>query len=197
MEINKNNKIETLKLQYESECGIMVENVTLLDGEISIPSPLSNFIERNYETYIYYFQDVAYQFLLKHVNGLCLIGIDENNPIFKNKYNILSIEWTKITDELDDKKISTVKKRKRKGRGVFMKHNTILCNINCSYEDKSIIVPIYCCINGNLIEKNENLLKNPNLLFTKRNETHLAIILPNGSTEKEIQNSSYLKRSNI
>ena len=114
--------------------------------------------------------------------------------MIKGKHEIKSFEWTNIVDTLETKKIATVKKRKRKGRGVESKHNTVICTITYFDDKRNLLrLPIYCCINGHIIEKNENISQKS--LFENRKETYFVIIQPHGSTEKEIANSLFLKKS--
>jgi len=145
---------------------------------------MSGVIERYYEQKFY--TDILGrpqedQYVNQHTNGLCLIGIAPTHPIVTKGIKISSINFNVDKDLLNNKVSGKYKKGAR-----LLQESTPLCAVHL--EDGSEYI-VFSCVNGNLLELNDNLIVNPQLLVTKAStEGFIAIITP-----KEDFDFSHLK----
>ena len=120
-----------------------------------------------------------------------MIAVSKENIFFSKGKVAESVEWTEKSQELKGTKITAMKKRKRKGRGVPVKHNTVLCHLSYREGEETRQIPLFACISGFLIEINESLPLEPQALL----DSYVAIIQPL-SADKEISKSEFLKKRN-
>ncbi|XP_074659325.1 protein Abitram-like [Tubulanus polymorphus] len=111
--------------------------------------------------------------ILCHSNKLCIVTLSQFHPILAADKTIEKVDFqvTKNTNLLNNKVVG-----KRKKGGQWMTADSKLCMITCT--DGSCYT-VYSCINGRLVEVNENLATNPALI---KQPTHacgyIAVIFP-------------------
>eukprot|EP00471_Norrisiella_sphaerica_P002974 CAMPEP_0184483746 /NCGR_PEP_ID=MMETSP0113_2-20130426/5423_1 /TAXON_ID=91329 /ORGANISM="Norrisiella sphaerica, Strain BC52" /LENGTH=184 /DNA_ID=CAMNT_0026864333 /DNA_START=114 /DNA_END=668 /DNA_ORIENTATION=+ len=95
------------------------------------------------------------QYVQKHSNGLVVIGLAPSHPIFREKKRI---ERFQCEDRVATNKVHG----KRKRGGQSCQPNTCIGIIHCT--DRTTY-PVRACVNGKLVELNDQILSSPNLLI--------------------------------
>ncbi|CAI9763817.1 unnamed protein product [Fraxinus pennsylvanica] len=131
---------------------LLVPNVE--DLPLSPPSA----IESNFTTY--FLTDFLYpgndQYVHRHANGLCIIGLAPYHVAFKDELGI-----SKVSFDVGKTDRSTIK--------VTGKRKKVMCFLKF----------VECCVKGSLLEVNERLIEHPQLLNSSANrEGYIAIIMP-------------------
>ncbi|XP_070566846.1 protein Abitram-like isoform X2 [Ptychodera flava] len=121
--------------------------------------------------------------ILQHSNKVLVVTLAKGHPIMKDKKVIKSVSFqvTKNINRLDNK----VSGKGKKG-GQWVNETSPLCIITC---DDNAEFTIYSCVNGKLVEVNENLLSRPQLLTEKPStDGYIAIILPKfGNSDPQME----------
>ncbi|GAV87690.1 GCV_H domain-containing protein, partial [Cephalotus follicularis] len=111
------------------------------------------------------------QYVYRHANGLCVIGLASTHVAFKDEGGITAVDFN--VGKSDRSGIKVTGKRKKNAQ--HFESNTALCKVCTS--DASYIVR--CCVKGSLLEVNDRLIKQPGLLnFSADREGYIAIIMP-------------------
>lgn len=111
------------------------------------------------------------QFVHRHANGLCVVGLAPSHVAFKDESGITSVDFN--VGKSDRSGIKVTGKRKRNAQ--HFEPNTALCKVFCN--DAFYIVR--CCVKGSLLEVNERLIKQPGLLSSAADrEGYVAILMP-------------------
>lgn len=111
------------------------------------------------------------QYVHRHANGLCVIGLASTHVAFKDQGGVTSVDFN--VGKSDRSEIKVTGKRKKNAQ--HFESNTALCKVITS--DASYIVR--CCVKGSLLEVNERLIKQPELLNSSADrEGYVAIIMP-------------------
>ncbi|KAI3734404.1 hypothetical protein L6452_13872 [Arctium lappa] len=111
------------------------------------------------------------QYIYRHANGLCVIGLAAGHVAFKDEGGVTSVDFN--VGKSNRSEIKVTGKRKRNAQ--HFESNTALCKI-CTNNTFYIA---RCCIKGSLLEVNERLIKQPELLNTAADrEGYIAIIMP-------------------
>ncbi|CAA3020830.1 peroxidase 64 [Olea europaea subsp. europaea] len=164
----KNPMIENKQVVEEEELKrLLVPNVEDLP-----PSPPSA-VESNFTTY--FLPDFFYpgndQYVHRHANGLCVIGLAPYHVAFKDELGISNVSFD--VGRTDRSTIKVTGKRKKNAQ--HLHENTALCKVFAG--DVTYIAR--CCVKGSLLEVNERLIKHPQLLNSSANrEGYIAIIMP-------------------
>lgn len=117
-----------------------------------------------------------------HSNRVCMISLTENHPVLNNK--IKDINW-KINKNINRE--DNVVSGKSKRHAQKLEPNSIICFIETM---DGAIYPVYSCMQGKLIEINNNIKRDPNLLQRKPvSDGYIALILPNLKTFDTLKNS--------
>uniref|UniRef100_A0A1J3DFH9 Protein Abitram n=1 Tax=Noccaea caerulescens TaxID=107243 RepID=A0A1J3DFH9_NOCCA len=149
-----------------------LRNLLLADiGELPISPPSAtqvNFVS-------YFITDFTKpghdQYIYRHANGLCVIGLAPTHIAFKDEGGITNIDFNVGKSDRSVLKVSG----KRKKNAMRSESNTALCKVSTAKE--SYIVR--CCVKGSLLEVNERLIKQPQLLNSSADrEGYIAIIMP-------------------
>ncbi|CAA7042564.1 unnamed protein product [Microthlaspi erraticum] len=149
-----------------------LRNLLLADiGELPISPPSAtqvNFVS-------YFITDFTKpghdQYIYRHANGLCVIGLAPTHLAFKDEGGITNIDFNVGKSDRSVLKVSG----KRKKNAMRSESNTALCKVSTAKE--SYIVR--CCVKGSLLEVNERLIKQPQLLNSSADrEGYIAIIMP-------------------
>ncbi|XP_059153000.1 protein Abitram-like [Physella acuta] len=112
------------------------------------------------------------QLVLTHSNRVCVICLAASHPLIRENKKITKVSFGEDKWNRLDNKFSGKSKRGAQ----WLDATAPLCEVTC--EDGSCYL-LTCCVKGQLIEVNENLLKNPQLLTQKpQGEGYLAVILP-------------------
>ncbi|KAM7517299.1 hypothetical protein LguiA_006882 [Lonicera macranthoides] len=111
------------------------------------------------------------QYVHRHANGLCVVGLAPSHLTFKDKGGVTSVDFN--VGKSDRSGIKVTGKRKKNAQ--HFEPNTALCRVCCN--DASYIVR--CCVKGSLLEVNERLMKQPELLNSSaEREGYIAIMMP-------------------
>ncbi|AEE35782.1 putative glycine cleavage system H-protein/Simiate [Arabidopsis thaliana] len=111
------------------------------------------------------------QYIYRHANGLCVIGLAPTHIAFKDEGGITSVDFNVGKSDRSVLKVSG----KRKKNALRSESNTALCKVSTA-KDTYIV---RCCVKGSLLEVNERLIKQPELLnSTADREGYIAIIMP-------------------
>ncbi|KAG6648399.1 protein Abitram isoform X2 [Carya illinoinensis] len=98
------------------------------------------------------------QYVYRHANGLCVIGLAPTHVAFKDSGGITAVDFN--VGRSDRSVIKVTGKRKKNAQQ--FEPNTALCKV-CT-NDGSYIVR--CCVKGSLLEVNDRLIKLPGLLHS-------------------------------
>ncbi|XP_005104620.1 protein Abitram [Aplysia californica] len=112
------------------------------------------------------------QVVLTHSNRVCVVCIAESHPICSEKKEVIKVDFEVKGSNRMDNKMSGKAKRGAQWLGP----TAVLCEVTCSDESK---YTLYCCVKGQLVEVNENLITKPCLLTEKPlGAGYLAVMLP-------------------
>ncbi|XP_076910939.1 uncharacterized protein LOC143568753 [Bidens hawaiensis] len=146
----------------------------LLPNVDDLPVSPSSAIESNFVTYFAPdFMKLEHdQYIYRHANGLCVIGLAAGHVAFKDEGGITVVDFN--VGKSNRSEIKVTGKRKRNAQQ--FESNTALCKV-CTTNDTFYIVR--CCVKGSLLEVNERLIKQPELLKSSADrEGYIAIIMP-------------------
>ncbi|EOA35652.1 hypothetical protein CARUB_v10020876mg [Capsella rubella] len=111
------------------------------------------------------------QFIYRHANGLCVIGLAPTHIAFKDEGGITNVDFNVGKSDRSVLKVSG----KRKKNALRSESNTALCKVSTA-KDSYIV---RCCVKGSLLEVNERLINQPELLNSSADrEGYIAIIMP-------------------
>ncbi|XP_046394397.1 protein Abitram-like isoform X1 [Ischnura elegans] len=112
--------------------------------------------------------------VLFHSNKICVITLAPSHPILRLKKEVVDISFQVSTKV--DRSQNKVSGKGKKGAQI-LHPNSALCIVKCSDNSK---YTLYSCVQGKLVEVNENLMEKPSLLVSKPSSSgYIAIILPN------------------
>ncbi|CAK7346136.1 unnamed protein product [Dovyalis caffra] len=131
-----------------------------------------DFVKPGYDQYVY-----------RHANGLCVIGLAPTHVAFKDEGGITAVDFN--VGKSDRSGIKVTGKRKKQTVTNNREHllqnaqhfesNTALCKV-CTQNESYIV---RCCVKGSLLEVNDKLIKQPDLLNSAaEREGYIAIIMP-------------------
>ncbi|XP_076886217.1 uncharacterized protein LOC143536013 [Bidens hawaiensis] len=146
----------------------------LLPNVDDLPVCPSSAIESNFVSYFApdFMKPEHDQYIYRHANGLCVIGLAAGYVAFKDEGGITAVDFN--VGKSNRSEIKVTGKRKRNAQQ--FESNTALCKV-CTTNDTFYIVR--CCIKGSLLEVNERLIKQPELLKSSADrEGYIAIIMP-------------------
>lgn len=122
------------------------------------------------------------QYVYRHPNGLCVVGLAPTHLAFKDEGGIISVDFN--VGKTDRSGIKVTGKRKKNAQ--YFEPNTALCKVVT--KDSSYIVR--CCVKGSLLEVNEKLMKQPGLLNSSADrEGYIAIIMPKPGDWRKVEGS--------
>ncbi|XP_041019674.1 protein Abitram isoform X3 [Juglans microcarpa x Juglans regia] len=104
------------------------------------------------------------QYVYRHANGLCVIGLAPTHVAFKDSGGITAVDFNVGRSDRSVLKVTG----KRKKNAQQFEPNTALCKV-CTNDDSYIV---RCCVKGSLLEVNDRLIKLPD------REGYVAIIMP-------------------
>ncbi|BFG29054.1 hypothetical protein CerSpe_153280 [Prunus speciosa] len=122
------------------------------------------------------------QYIYRHANGLCVIGLAPTHVAFKDEGGITAVDFN--VGKSDRSGIKVTGKRKKNAQ--HLESNSALCKV-CS-KDATYIVR--CCVKGSLLEVNDRLIKQPELLNSAADrEGYIAIIMPKPADWLKVKDS--------
>ncbi|XP_065880407.1 uncharacterized protein [Euphorbia lathyris] len=111
------------------------------------------------------------QYVYRHANGLCVIGLASTHIAFKDEGGITAVDFNVGKSDRSGFKVTG----KRKKNAQHFEPNTALCKV-CTNTDSYVV---RCCVKGSLLEVNDRLIKQPGLLNASADrEGFIAIIMP-------------------
>lgn len=149
-----------------------LEKLLLPDVE-NLPLIPPSAVETNFVTYfaLDFTKPAHDQYIYRHANGLCVIGLAPSHIAFKDEGGITSVDFNVGKSDRTAVKVSG----KRKKNAQHFESNTALCKV--STKNYSYIVR--CCVKGSLLEVNQQLIKHPELLNVSADrEGYIAIMMP-------------------
>ncbi|KAH6799899.1 Single hybrid motif superfamily protein [Perilla frutescens var. hirtella] len=145
----------------------------LLPNVDELPHPPPSAVEANFKTFFApdFMKPGHDQYVHRHANGLCVIGLAKNHVAFKDKGGIFSVDFN--VGKSDRSGIKVTGKRKKNAQ--HFEANTALCKV-CTGDGSYIV---RCCVKGSMLEVNDRLIKQPELLNTlAEREGYVAIMMP-------------------
>ncbi|KAG0452774.1 hypothetical protein HPP92_025204 [Vanilla planifolia] len=122
------------------------------------------------------------QYVYRHANGLCVIGLAPTHLALKEEGGVSSIDFN--VGKSDRSEIKVTGKRKRNAQ--HFQSNTALCSVRAN----GVLYTVRCCVKGSLLEVNDRLIKNPNLLnLSADREGYIAIMMPKPADWLKIKGS--------
>ncbi|KAF5740893.1 protein Simiate [Tripterygium wilfordii] len=122
------------------------------------------------------------QYIYRHANGLCVIGLAPTHVAFKDEGGITAVDFN--VGKSDRSGVKVTGKRKRNAQS--FESNTALCKV-CTSTSSYIV---RCCVKGSLLEVNDRLIKKPELLNSSPDrEGYVAIIMPKPADWLKIKGS--------
>ncbi|KAH9693512.1 actin-binding transcription modulator [Citrus sinensis] len=123
------------------------------------------------------------QYVYRHANGLCVIGLAPTHVAFKDEGGITAVDFN--VGKSDRSGFKVTGKRKKQNAQHF-ESNTAVCKV-CTNNDSYIV---RCCVKGSLLEVNNRLIKQPGLLNSSADrEGYIAIIMPKPADWLKIKSS--------
>ncbi|GAY42862.1 hypothetical protein CUMW_070180 [Citrus unshiu] len=130
-----------------------------------------NFLKPGHDQYVY-----------RHANGLCVIGLAPTHVAFKDEGGITAVDFNVGKSDRSGFKVTG----KRKKNAQHFESNTAVCKV-CTNNDSYIV---RCCVKGSLLEVNNRLIKQPGLLNSSADrEGYIAIIMPKPADWLKIKSS--------
>ncbi|KAJ4702180.1 Protein Simiate [Melia azedarach] len=122
------------------------------------------------------------QYVYRHANGLCVIGLAPTHAAFKDEAGISAVDFNVGKSDRSGFKVTG----KRKKNAQHFESNTALCKV-CTNNASYIV---RCCVKGSLLEVNNRLIKQPGLLNSSAGrEGYIAIIMPKPADWLKIKSS--------
>ncbi|XP_062098264.1 uncharacterized protein LOC133804124 [Humulus lupulus] len=122
------------------------------------------------------------QYIYRHANGLCVIGLATTHVAFKDEGGITAVDFNVGKSNRSEMKVTG----KRKKNAQLLEPNSALCKVFT--KDNSYIVR--CCVKGSLLEVNDKLIKQPQLLNSLADrEGYIAIIMPKPADWLKVKDS--------
>ncbi|PON73427.1 Glycine cleavage system H-protein [Parasponia andersonii] len=122
------------------------------------------------------------QYVYRHANGLCVIGLAPTHVAFKEGGGITAVDFNVGKFNRSEMKVTG----KRKKNAQLFESNSALCRV-CT-KDASYIVR--CCVKGSLLEVNDRLINQPELLNSSASrEGYIAIIMPKPADWLKVKDS--------
>ncbi|KAJ0669671.1 putative glycine cleavage system H-protein/Simiate [Helianthus annuus] len=122
------------------------------------------------------------QYIYRHANGLCVIGLAAGHVAFKDQGGITTVDFN--VGKSNRSEIKVTGKRKRNAQQ--FESNTALCKV-CT---NNAFYIVRCCIKGSLLEVNERLIKQPELLNSSADrEGYIAIMMPKPADWLKVKDS--------
>ncbi|KAK2974892.1 hypothetical protein RJ640_020807 [Escallonia rubra] len=167
---NSKARIKALPAEDEEE---EVLRRLLAPDVANLPSTPPSAIESNFITYFApdFIKPGHDQYVHRHANGLCVIGLAPGHVAFKENEGVTSVDFN--VGKSDRSGIKVTGKRKRNAQ--HFEPNTALCKV---FSNDAYYI-VRCCVKGSLLEVNESLIKQPGLLNSSaEREGYIAIIMP-------------------
>ncbi|XP_015577283.2 protein Abitram isoform X2 [Ricinus communis] len=156
----------------------------LLPDVSNLPIVPPSSIETNFVSYFApdFMKPGHDQYVYRHANGLCVIGLAPTHVAFKDEGGITAVDFNVGKSDRSGFKVTG----KRKKNAQHFESNTALCKV-CT-RDASYIVR--CCVKGSLLEVNDKLIKQPGLLNSSADrEGYTAIMMPKPGDWLKIKSS--------
>ncbi|KAL2653700.1 hypothetical protein R1flu_021828 [Riccia fluitans] len=120
------------------------------------------------------------QYVFRHHNGLCVIGLASTHSAFMIDTEISGVDYN--VGKTSRTEIKAVGKRKKNAQ--VLEGNSVLCKVLAG----ETFFLIRCCVRGTLLEVNERLMKEPQLLIQRPDtEGYVAIMMPRPEDWKKAQ----------
>ncbi|WCJ44282.1 Single hybrid motif superfamily protein [Euphorbia peplus] len=122
------------------------------------------------------------QYVYRHANGLCVIGLASTHIAFKDEGGVTSVDFNVGKSDRSGFKVTG----KRKKNAQHFETNTALCKV-CTKTESYIV---RCCVKGSLLEVNDRLIKQPELLNASADrEGYIAIMMPKPADWQKVKTS--------
>ncbi|KAI5333025.1 hypothetical protein L3X38_023155 [Prunus dulcis] len=184
--MNDHSVIETNNAQEQGEHEVEDPELRrlLVPNPEDLPLTPPSSVEANFVSYFApdFMKPGHDQYIYRHANGLCVIGLAPTHVAFKDEGGITAIDFN--VGKSDRSGIKVTGKRKKNAQ--HLESNSALCKV-CS-KDATYIVR--CCVKGSLLEVNDRLIKQPELLNSAADrEGYIAIIMPKPADWLKVKDS--------
>ena len=173
--------------------------IPLIDSfnAFNYPTPL----ERYYSLYQSHFSVDEYGvchpnfYVLQHSNNVCVVCLGSGHPLMRKPGNLVILEVDCQVSRRIDRASNRAEGKSKRG-AQRLSRSSILCYLCCENGER---FPVFSCIDGNLIEVNDLIIKNPQLLITRPlDEGHIAVIMPGFHERSKVcRDPLLLKRDRI
>ncbi|KAF4527521.1 hypothetical protein B566_EDAN015621 [Ephemera danica] len=178
------SKLRKIKSKTKSSAGTIMSSSNLLI-DFEIPPIEESFVrpEKNLTVTERYFSprfvldasgiEGEDQCVLFHSNKICLVTLAPSHPVLAQHKTISKVDFQVSTNV--DRSKNKVSGKGKHGAQV-LQPKSLMCFIECTDGTRYVVTS---CIQGKLVEINENLIDTPNLLVENpRAEGYIATILP-------------------
>ncbi|BAT76929.1 hypothetical protein VIGAN_01500200 [Vigna angularis var. angularis] len=133
----------------------------------NLPITPPSAVESNFATFfaIDFMKPAHDQYVYRHANGLCVIGLAPSHVAFKDEGGITAVDFNVGKSDRSEMKVTG----KRKKNAQHFESNTALCKIST----KNDTYIVRCCVKGSLLEVNQQLIKQPELLNVSKTVRNL------------------------
>ncbi|KAL5557820.1 hypothetical protein UlMin_034031 [Ulmus minor] len=182
---DQNTKLNVTSLEEEELIVKDEELHKLLVPDVrDLPLEPSSAVESNFVSYFAsdFMKPGHDQFVYRHANGLCVIGLAPAHVAFKDEGGVTAVDFNVGKSNRSEIKVTG----KRKKNAQHLESNSALCKV-CTKEATYIV---RCCVKGSLLEVNDRLIKQPELINSKAGrEGYIAIIMPKPADWLKIKES--------
>ncbi|XP_014490563.1 protein Simiate-like [Vigna radiata var. radiata] len=141
------------------ECEQLLQTIFFLIPDVQdLPMTPPSAVESNFATFftIDFMKPAHDQYVYRHANGLCVIGLAPFHAAFKDEGGITTVDFN--VGKSDRSEMKVIGKQKKNAQ--HFESNTALCKIST----KNYTYIVRCCVKGSLLEVNQQLIKQPKLL---------------------------------
>lgn len=170
--VDESNCSKTKEQEEKTEEENELQKILVPDVQ-NLPLTPPSAVESNFATYfaIDFMKPGHDQYVYRHANGLCVIGLAPSHVAFKDEGGITAVDFNVGKSDRSGMKVTG----KRKKNAQHFESNTALCKIST----KNDTYIVRCCVKGSLLEVNQQLIKQPELLNASADrEGYIAIIMP-------------------
>ena len=165
---------------------------------VDVPFSYPSLLERYYKQYQSHFsvdqEGVCHPhfYVLRHSNNVCVVCLGPGHPVAREAGGLNVCQVDCHVSRRTDRAANQARGKSKRGAQRLVP-SSVLCYLCCENGER---FPVYSCIEGNLIEINELIIKDPQLIVSRPlEEGHIAVILPAFEDRSQVcENNLLLKR---
>ena len=114
-------------------------------------------------------------YVLQHSNNVCVVCLGSGHPLRRESGSLVVSEVDCQVSRRTDRASNRAQGKSKRG-AQRLGPSSVLCYLCCENGER---FPVYSCIDGNLIEVNDLIIKEPQLIISRPlDEGHIAVIIP-------------------